>query len=229
MLYTNQQVATMSIKAITEAFSLASKQNAWRYQYLARSCADGQESAPFNPPKRRDAGQSQDTAGQSPAQASPKPAKPVKAAPGPLASLDAKTAAVGQLLAVARGVSFSAATLRSILEASSQLPELAFLDAGQLAGLKKWAGCKSLEERVAEFCSKQQKAIYTVDQNRKMALSLVSQGYRVDVPEAVESILSLSYANSLVTQPGELDIATAGKVEQFNHEATYGFTVGGII
>ena len=228
MSYTNQQVATMSIQAITEAFSLASKQNAWRYQYIARSCADGQESAPFNPPKRRDAGQSPDPAGQSPAQASPKPAK-VKAVSGPLASLDAKTSAVAQLLAVSRGVSFSAGTLRSILEASSALPELAFLDGNQLASLKKWAGCKSLEERVAEFCSKQQKAIYTVDQNRKMALSLVSQGYRVDVPEAVESILSLSYANSLVTQPGELDLATAGKVEQFNHEATYGFTVGGII
>lgn len=222
MSYTNQQVATMKPATIAELFGLSTSQNGWHYRASARAACDaGLDAAEFQPRKRRDASQS--TASPSNATASQSTvSKPVKAVPGPLSSMDAKTAAVAQLLAVSLGVSFSAATLRPILEASSQLPELAFLDGNQLASLKKWAGCKDRSERVAEFISQQGKLVYTADQNKRMALSLMQQGYQVTIPEAVEDLLTLAYANSLV-QPGAMDLAVAGQIEQYQRNAMYGF------
>jgi len=174
--YTNKQVSDMTVKQVVENFSLSSKQNGWRYNFIAKTaCESGKQDELFVAPKRRAESDK------------PKADKPKADKPNSI-KLDAKTELVLKLTCMNASVDFTIDNVKNLLE-STVPAETAMLTAEQLDNAKQWAGVETTEQRIKAY----EKSLFEAVNNLALALDmrevLIARNIAVDSGE--QSIIAI--------------------------------------
>jgi len=174
--YTNQNVADMTVKQVVENFGLTSKQNGWRYNFIAKTACDaGKRDETFVAPKRRETDKA----------VSEKPA--AKDKPNAI-KLDAKTELVLKLTCINASVDFTMANVKNLLETAIPA-EIAMLSAEQLDNAKQWAGVETTEQRIEAY----EKSLFEAVNKLALALDmrevLIARNIAVDSGE--QSIIAI--------------------------------------